>query len=120
MGAFASLIVLLFVISFDSGIVDMIKVNVGIVLIYNPDSIVYSSPEGSKSSLGLILSIKGEQSGITEGTMIEASLILSPEHSSKGPFHGSGLNQELLMRRELESFGLIRHRCLTNKIVNKM
>ncbi len=50
--------------------------------------------------------------------MVKAGLILSPEDSSEGSFHGFGFDEVSLMGWEFIFFGLIS--CLSDKIVKEV
>ena len=115
---FTSFVVLLLVINFESGVVNIVKVDFGIFFVNYFDSVFNSSPECGKPCFRFIFSIKREQPGITNNTMVEPSLSFRPEHSSEGSFHGFGFDKESLMWWQFKSLSLIW--CLSNKIVNEM
>jgi hypothetical protein len=66
-------------------------------LVDDGDSIFNASPESCKTSFGLKLGVKRKEPGVTDSTVIKAGLILSPEDSSEGSFHGFGFDEVSLM-----------------------
>ena len=118
LSTFTSFIILLLIIDFESGIVYVVEVYFWILFINDFDSIFNSSPKSGKSCFRFVFSIEWEQSGITNNTMIETSLSLRPEHSSKWSFHGFSFDKESLMWWQFKSLSFIW--CLSNKVVNKV
>jgi hypothetical protein len=66
-------------------------------LVDDVDSIFDASPESGKTSFGLKLGVKRKEPGVTDSTVVKAGLVLSPEDSSEGSFHGFGFDEISLM-----------------------
>jgi hypothetical protein len=116
LSAFASFIVLLFMIRFYSGIIYVIKVDQRIFLLNYLYSVLNPSPKGSKTTFRLKLWIKGEESCVANYAMIESSLVMSPIHPCEGSLHWFSLNEISLMGWKLSALRLIGW--LTYKIVD--
>lgn len=107
LGTFASLVILLLVVCFQSGVIYVVKIDFWVFLIDNFDSILNASPEGGEPGLRLEFGIKGEESGATNGAMVESGLVLGPEHASERSLHGFGFDQVSLVGGEFHSFRFV-------------
>ncbi len=116
--AFASLVVLRFVLCLEPRVVYVIEVYFRGFFVDDVDSIFDASPESCKASFGLKLRVEGKEPGVTDGTVVESSLILRPEHSSERSFHGFGFDEVSLMGGEFVFFGLIS--CLSDEVIEEI
>lgn len=118
LGAFTSLVILLFVIGFESCVIDVVECDIRVLLFDDFDSIFNSSPKSGKTCFRFVFGIEWKESCIANNTMIKSSLILRPEHTSEWSFHGFGFDKESLMWGQFESLSFIW--CLPNKVFNQM